>query len=406
MKKLFLAALLLTGIFTLAACDGSDSSQQGVTEDTIKVGNSAATSGALAFVGEPFNDALQAYLDMVNDDGGVAGREIEFIHYDDEFDPAQGTQYAERLVEDDEIFAFVGHFGTPTVGATQDYLNEVGIPRVYYATGSPVTYNENAEGGERASFPVQPMYNLEGRILMSRAINDYDAEKVGVIYSNADDGKGLLEGIEEVADREDIELIKQQVAPDASDMSSQASSIVDENPDAVIVAANQQPAETAITALYDEGNEADVLTTYVNAAESMIENLDTEVSSEQFELFASQWVSLFDEDGDPNEGYQEYLDNVPEDIQSNTYAITGWIAAAFFVEGLERVGEDELTWDSYIEAMEEEPVENPMGAPIDYSDGQRIGTAALALVRATVTDDDEYLWEEYDGFESEDDLLE
>ncbi|MFW6298819.1 MAG: ABC transporter substrate-binding protein [Bacillota bacterium] len=406
MKKLFLTALMVTAIFTLAACGATEDSQQGVTEDTIKVGNSAATSGAYAFVGEPFNDALNAYLDMVNEDGGVAGREIEFIHYDDEFDPAQGTQYAERLVEDDEIFSFVGHFGTPTVGATHDYLNEVGIPRVYYATGTPTTYNEDAEGGERASFPVQPMYNLEGRILMSRAINDYNAEKVGVIYSNADDGNGLHEGIEEVAERENVELIDRQVSPDASDMSSQANSIADEDPDVVIVAANQQPAETAITALYDAGNEADVLTTYVNAAESFIENLDTEVSSDQFDLFASQWVSLFDDDGDPVEGYQEYRDNVPEDLQSNTYAITGWIAAAFFVEGLERVGEDELTWDSYIEAMEEEPVENPMGAPIDYSDGQRIGTAELALVRARVTDDDEYLWEEYDGFMSEEDLLE
>lgn len=407
MKKLALALILGLGIFTLAACDGIDDSEtaQGVTEDTIYVGNSAAVSGALAFVGQPFNDALVAYLDMVNDQGGVNGRQIEWVHYDDEFDPAQGQQYAERLVEDDEIFSFVGHFGTPTVGATFDYLNNVGIPRVYYATGTTVTYDENATDGARASFPVQPMYNLEGRILMSRAIGDYEADTVGVIYSNADDGAGLLEGIEEVADREGIELVSQQVNPDASDMSSQANSVVDANPDVVIVAANQQPAETAITALYDAGNEADVLTTYVNAAESMIENLETEVSSEQFDLFASQWVNLFDEEGEPLPGYQEFLDNVDDDLGANTYAITGWIAASFFVEGLERVGDDPLTWDNFIEAMESEPVDNPMGAAIDYSDGQRLGTASLALVRATVPDEDTYLWEEYDGFRSEDELL-
>ncbi len=404
MKKLSLALLMFMAVFTLAACDGEER-QQGVTDDEVLVGNSAAVSGAFAFVGQPFNDALLSYFDMVNDDGGVAGRTIEWQHYDDEFDPAQGQQYAERLVEDDEIFAFVGHFGTPTVGATFDYLNSVGIPRVYYATGSTVTYDENAEGGARASFPVQPMYNLEGRVLMSRAIADYDAETVGVIYANADDGQGLLEGIEEVAEREGVELEAQQVSPDASDMSSQANSVVNADPDVVIVAANQQPAETAITALYDADNEQDVLTTYVNAAESMIENLETEVASGQFDLFASQWVGLFDEDGEPTEGYQEYMDNVDEQYAANTYAITGWIAAHIFVQGLERVGDDPLTWENFIDAMEEAPVENPMGEPLDYSDGQRLGTESLALVRATVPEEGTYLWEEYADFQTEDELL-
>ncbi|MFW5865333.1 MAG: ABC transporter substrate-binding protein, partial [Candidatus Izemoplasmataceae bacterium] len=129
MKKVLIVFALVLSLFTLSACGGEESAQ-GVTDSTVTVGNTAATSGDLAFVGEPFNQALEAYFDMVNEDGGVNGRTIEFKHYDDGFDAAQGLAYTQTLVEDDEVFALVGHFGTPTVGNTLDYLDGIGIPRV------------------------------------------------------------------------------------------------------------------------------------------------------------------------------------------------------------------------------------------------------------------------------------
>ena len=119
---------------------------QGVTDTTVTVGNSAVTSGFLAFVGVPFNQGINAYFDMVNAAGGVNGRSIEFIEYDDEFSAPLGVTYAEKLLMDDEVFAFVGHFGTPTVSATLDYLIDAGIPQVYYATGISALFNENAIG--------------------------------------------------------------------------------------------------------------------------------------------------------------------------------------------------------------------------------------------------------------------
>lgn len=410
MKKLLLFAVMLGGVFTLAACGLTDDEEvQGVTEDSILVGNTAATSGGFASVGEPFNAAIQAYFDMVNEDGGIAGREIEFEHYDDEFDGSQGQTFTERLVEDDEVFALVGHFGTPTVGATLDYLTEIGIPQVYYATGISALYNEDAEDGERASFPVQPIYDAEGEVMVARAYDEEDAEKIGVIYTNADDGNGMLNGIESRADDLDIELVTQQVSPDASDMSSQAQSIVSEDVDAIIVAANQVPAEIAIKALYQAGNEVNVYTSYVNAASSFIENLADEIHAGDFEVYASAWVNILDEEGDFNEGYTTFTENIDEDYAGNAYAMAGWIAAHFFVTGLERVGDDDLTWDSYIDAMEEEPVENPMGGIVDYADGQRVGTRAMALLRATVTDydtdDEAYNWENYRPIENIDEVL-
>src|SRR5699024_9459049 len=125
-KLLTILMVLIITMMSITACSSKETVSQGVTEDTIKVGNVAATSGAFAKVGVHFNAGIQAYFKQINDEGGIDGRKIEFVHYDDEFDPVKGKAFTEQLINDDEIFAIVGHFGTPTIGATLDLLKESG----------------------------------------------------------------------------------------------------------------------------------------------------------------------------------------------------------------------------------------------------------------------------------------
>ena len=186
MKKR-LSALLLTVVMiaSLAACGtktppaatGTDNAAvkdgtQGVTDTEILIGNSAAVSGAYAPVGVPFIAGIQAYLDMVNGAGGIGGRKITFIHYDDEFDPVKGKSYLQQLVEDDKVFAIVGHFGTPVVSATINDLKAYGIPSVYFATGIGQLYAEKATTNEEGYniFPVQPIYTTEGQIMYEQPL--------------------------------------------------------------------------------------------------------------------------------------------------------------------------------------------------------------------------------------------
>ncbi len=389
MKKLTILMLLLAAIvFSMpAAGTGETASAQGVTEDTVLVGNAAATSGALAAVGVPFNQGIEAYFAMVNADGGIAGRTIEWVHYDDEFDGAQGLTYSQRLVEDDQIFAFVGHFGTPTVAATQEYLNTIGIPRVYYATGLRSLFDLEAEGGARASFPVQPIYDAEGEVMVARAVGDFGAKTIGVIYPNADDGKGMLAGIELRAGLLNVTVVSAQVAPDANDMSSAAQTILSAGVDVVLVAANQVPAEVAIKALAAAGNQAPVITSYVNAAPTFVEGVKEALDS--FDVYADAWLQVVDADGNPTPALNLFVEEVSKidpALSGNPYAQAGWIAAAIFVQGLERVGTDALTWDNYVAAMEESPVSIPLGGTLDYANGRRVGTQAMALLRATYSD--------------------
>jgi len=353
MKKLLLLALIGFSAITLSACAQTPS--QGVTDTTVTVGNTAATSGSLAFVGVPFRTAMEAYFDMINEEGGVAGRTIEYIQYDDEFDAAKGLSLTQELVEDDEIFALVGHFGTPTVGATLEYLNEVGIPRVYYATGISDLFVPEATDGETGSFPVQPIYDAEGEVMVARAVGDLDAASIGVIYSNDDAGLGMLNGIELRAEALNIPLTKVQVDPASDDMSTAAQTILAANVDVVLVAANQVPAATAIRALSLAGSDAPVITSYVNANATWLDGVKEVV--ENFDVYASAWIDIFEADGVTySQDYTDFAAVISEEdasLAANAYAFAGWIAAATFVEGLKRVGEDTLTWENFIEAMEE-----------------------------------------------------
>jgi len=412
MKKVFILITLVFAVFTLTACKEDEDGVQGVTETTVTVGNSAATSGGLAFVGLPFIAGIEAYFAMINDDGGIAGRTIEFIHYDDEFNGATGLTYAEKLVEDDGIFAFVGHFGTPIIGATETYLTEVGIPRVYYATGVGTLYNAEATGNERASFPVQPLYPAEGQVMVARAVGDFSAAKIGVIYSNDDSGTSMLEGIEIEAAAQGVTIVKQEVEYAATDLSAAAIAIVEADVDFIIIAANQASAATAIKALHVAGSDVDCITSYVNASPSFGALIKDVVNS--FDVYAGAWVDFFEADGvTPSAAYNLYVAEMTEfdsDYVASVYAMTGWIAASFFVEGLDRVGTDELTWDSFIDAMEEAPIQNPFGGFLDYSNGSRVGTQSMSLTLLSVIpaagdDPEAYIWNVVQPIESISDIL-
>lgn len=394
-KKLF-GLLASAGLMvSLAACgttddeatgdtDTTDDSSekvemaQGVTDSSVKVGNSAATSGAYAPVGGPFNAGIQAYFDMINDGGGVNGREIEFVHQDDEFDPAKGKAALQTLVEDEEVFALVGHFGTPVIAATLGDIADYGIPAVYFAAGIGDLYNAKAEGVERMIMPVQPIYTTEGEMMLSRAVGDYDAEKVGIIYTNDDAGLDMLEGAKKKADELGVELVSEQVAAGATDVSAAVNSVVSSDVDFVIAASIQDTLPTIIKALVAQGSKADLITSYVNVDASIAQQVWSDIEG-NFDVYGNGWVDLTTDEA--QESLAQMNEWIDSEYENNVYAMTGWIAGKFFTEGMERLGNDTPTWEAYVDAMEEAPIDNPFGGVIDYSDGQRVGTQEMNLSR-------------------------
>lgn len=436
MKKL-LATISMSAVaaFVLASC-GAGKAAQGVTKDKILVGNTAATTGLFASVGVPFNDGLQAVFKTWNDDHT---QKIELVHYDDEFDGAKGLSFTRKLVEEDKVFALTGHFGTNTVAATVDYIKEVGVPMVYAATGINQLYQEHAVDNERAVMPLQPIYKTEGRVLLARALAaDTDdiglaGTKIGVISTTDDAGSGILEGIVRQAQETTAPIVyAETAATPGTNHTTAVNTLKNAQCDVVIIAANQAPFGEILNAMRDANYNAKVITSYVSADPGTLNNLILtgsitadrpvyttawlDIASNAI-LYAPQednvigsilWTSykalaaslgvptLYDlgvpgysaeywEAAEAIAAYKLAVD--PTDYTGafttsyNSYALAGYISGRMFLHGLERV-EGTITWEKYIDAMESEIFDIPMGGTLDLADGQRLGVASLALNRA------------------------
>ena len=399
MKKILAILLASIMILSLAACGGGGAATppassgapapssdapapqvqnaQGVTDTEVKIANSAATSGAYAPVGVPFIAGIEGYLKMVNEAGGIDGRKITFLHVDDEFDPVKGKAALQNFVDDEKVFALVGHFGTPVVGATIEDVKAYGIPAVYFATGIGQLYAEgaktNAEGYN--IFPVQPIYKTEGQIMVARAAGNFNAKKIGVIYTNDDAGKDILWGADTMAKELGLELVAEQVAAGAADVSAAVTSIKNANVDFIVGAAIQATIPTIIKELAAQNVNKDLITTYVNVAPAIADQVKSEIKG-KFDVYGSGWVSY---EGDRAKALELYQQNTPAEYAANAYAQTGWIAAHFFCEGLRRLEGQPVTWESYMAALEAAPIENPFGGVIDFANGTRAGTQEMNL---------------------------
>ena len=163
----------------------------GATDTEIKIGQTVPFSGpasAYATIGK----AQAAYFNMINAQGGVNGRKINLIQYDDAYSPPKAVEQVRKLVESDEVLLTFQIIGTPSNAAVQKYLNTKKVPQLFAATGA-------SKFTDPKNFPwtlgFNPNYFVEGRIYGQYIIKEYPNAKVGVLYQNDDLGKDYLNGI-------------------------------------------------------------------------------------------------------------------------------------------------------------------------------------------------------------------
>lgn len=373
---------------------------QGVTDTQVIIANTAATSGAYAPIGLPFLAGIQGYLDMVNSEGGIDGREVVFIHKDDEFAPDKGKAYLQEMVEDEKVFAIVGHFGTPVVSATIEDLENYGIPAVYFATGIGQLFNDHATDNSNGFniFPVQPLYITEGQVMVSRAVGTFGATKIGIIYTSDDAGKNMLDGAKKKAAEVNVELVEQQVAAGAADVSAAVTAIKDAGCDFVIIAAIQATMPTITKEMAAQGMTVPAITTYVDASVSVSEQIADEIAG-KFDVYVSSWKTHDDEHADDLALFEQWVD---KEYITNTDAESGWVAAHVFCTALKRLEGKPVTWESYMAALEEAPIDIPFGGSISFANGARTGVQEMILRKCDGTSADG--WTTVDGFRSMEEL--
>jgi branched-chain amino acid transport system substrate-binding protein len=183
------AALALTSSTALA----QKKYDTGATDTEIKIGNIMPYSGPASAYGV-IGKTEQAYFTKINAEGGINGRKINFITYDDGYSPPKAVEQARKLVESDEVLLIFNSLGTPSNSAIQKYLNAKKVPQLFVATGA-------TKWNDPKDFPWtmgwQPSYQSEARIYAKYIMKEKPEGKIAVLYQNDDFGKDYLKGLKD-----------------------------------------------------------------------------------------------------------------------------------------------------------------------------------------------------------------
>ena len=190
-------AIASAAFVVFAASGGSALAQKkydtGATDTEIKIGNIMPYSGPASAYGV-IGKTEAAYFKKINDAGGINGRKINFISYDDGYSPPKTVEQARKLVESDEVLFIFNSLGTPPNSAIHKYMNAKKVPQLFVATGA-------TKWNDPKDFPWtmgwQPNYQSESRIYAKYLLKEKPDAKIAVLYQNDDYGKDYLKGLKE-----------------------------------------------------------------------------------------------------------------------------------------------------------------------------------------------------------------
>ena len=245
---------LITGTALAVALSASSAYAQkkydtGASDTEIKIGQTNPFSGpasAYATIGK----TQAAYMKMINDQGGVNGRKINLIQYDDAYSPPKAVEQVRKLVESDEVLLTFQLLGTPSNAAVQKYLNSKKVPQLFAATGA-------SKFTDPKNFPwtmgFNPNYFVEGRIYGQYILKEYPNAKIGVLYQNDDLGKDYLNGIKAGLGDKAAKMIVAEASYEVSDptIDSQILKIKDAGADLFFSATTPKQAAQAIKKIHE-----------------------------------------------------------------------------------------------------------------------------------------------------------
>src|ERR1700756_1023967 len=165
----------------------------GATDTEIKIGNIMPYSGPASAYGV-IGKTEQAYFNKINAAGGINGRKINFISYDDGYSPPKTVEQVRKLVESDEVLFVYQTLGTPTNTAIQKYLNQRKVPQLFVATGA-TKWNDPKNNPWTIGF--QPNYQTESQIYAKYILKEKPDAKIGILYQNDDAGKDYVRGLKD-----------------------------------------------------------------------------------------------------------------------------------------------------------------------------------------------------------------
>ncbi|TMH86363.1 MAG: ABC transporter substrate-binding protein [Betaproteobacteria bacterium] len=212
-SKLVPIAALFAAALASPAIPAQKKYDPGASDTEIRIGNTNPYSGPASAYGT-IGKTITAYFKMVDDQGGINGRKINFISYDDAYSPPKTVEMVRKLVEQDNVLFVFQTLGTPSNTAIHKYMNMKKVPQLHVATGA-------SKWNDPKNFPWtmgwQPNYQTEARIYAKNILQTKPDVKIGVLYQNDDYGKDYLKGLKDGLGDKAAKAIVAEVSYEVSD---------------------------------------------------------------------------------------------------------------------------------------------------------------------------------------------
>ncbi|WP_180839073.1 ABC transporter substrate-binding protein [Variovorax sp. RO1] len=344
----------------------------GVTDTTIRIGQSAVFSGPAKDFGVDYRAGIQLYFDRVNKSGGVHGRKIELVTYDDAYEPAKTAVNTAKLIDEDKVFALTGYVATGNLAAAMPLAEKAGVPMFAPLVGTTSFRTKT----NRYLFHVRAGYDLELRKIISH-LSTLGIQSIAVVYQDSAFGKSNLATCEQLAAEYKVKVVQTlPMAIAAEDAKQVVGGLAEGRPGAVVMIMAGRMTEVFIRDYRASGAAAPLYTLSVGITDAAgsAKRLDGKLAG----LVTASIV--------PPPGalrvpivadYQRDRAEFGQKIDSYT-ALEGYIVARVMTEGLRRAGKA-LTRDSFIAGLESLGSTRFGDFPVDYSAKNHNGSTFVDL---------------------------
>ncbi|MFV2195228.1 ABC transporter substrate-binding protein [Nocardiopsis sp. LOL_012] len=371
----------------------------GVTEDTITIGSHQPLTGVAASGYSPISRGAQAVFDYVNEQGGVNGRQIDYVVKDDAYDPAQTIDVTRELV-DEEIFAMFGGLGTPTHSGVLDYLNDEGIPDVFPASGALIW---NSPEEYPLTYGWQTDYTKEAKVQGQYIAENFPGQNVGFFYQNDDVGTDSQAGLDQYLTDEVV--AREHYESSVTDISAQIAAL--QAAEAEVVVCSCIPAFMANAMLTASAMEYDPqwVVSSIGGDTRTLQGMlaafsDGAVEGEAADAFLDGLIitSYMPRIEDPEDEWAQFFIQVWEDyreddseVLTNTH-VFGMTQAVMFSQALLEAGED-LDRQALIDTLHTIEWQGPSPVPFTSSEDDRGGHQGVYVVQYQAGGDIEMIQE-------------
>jgi branched-chain amino acid transport system substrate-binding protein len=336
-------ALVIATAFGLAATPALAQKHYdpGASDTEIRIGNIMPYSGPASAYGV-IGKTEAAYFNMINAEGGINGRKIDFISYDDGYQPPKALEQARRLVENDHVLLIFQSLGTPSNSAIHSYMNEQHVPQLFPATGA-------TKWADPEHFPWtmgwQPNYQTEGHIYAKYILDHLPQGKIGVLYQNDDYGKDLLKGLTDGLGAKAKSMIAMEASYEITDptVEPQIVQLKGSGADVMVTIATPKAAAQALHKMGDlDWRPTHILNNVANSVAAVlkpagIENAKCALSTAYYkEPTDPQW-----QNGADYKAWLAFMDKYyPDGDKTNNLNVYGYIAGQLMTQVLKQCGDD------------------------------------------------------------------